>query len=163
MPNSKKIPRNAEFMFIEKYTKGATSILDYGCGIGETLRLYPPDAYTVGVDFVDTYQTQWIANGGMAHYVQNIYEEPMVFGERFDVGVLAKVLLHCTPEQINTVIQQMVTNCNRLIITTAITPPEVQLSEWCFNHDYEAIFKQYGMRLLAKDNEGVQHFYYLEC
>lgn len=162
-PNSTKIPRNAEFMFIRKHTQGATSILDYGCGVGETLEYYPPEAYVVGVDFVDTYQQRWLHAGGHQHNVINIYEEPLNFTHMFDLGVLAKVLLHCTPEQLDEVVAQMVNNCKRLIITTAVTPPEVVLSEWCFNHDYNALFKRHGLKVLASDTDGTQCFYLLQC
>ena len=95
-PNNNKVNRSDERAFIKKYTEGAESVLDFGCGVGAMSKEYPVDAYIEGVDFVDTYRDRWKNNTRQEevwHVVHDVHEKDLPFKDQhFDVCVLSKVL-----------------------------------------------------------------------
>ena len=140
-PNNKNVDRKPEADFIKKHIEGAESLLDFGCGIGAMSYTYKKVPNAIGVDFVSNYKSKYQEKSKREHLVHDIYKEKLPFeNQHFDVCLLSKVLLHVTPEQLSTVLEECIRVSKRVVITTALTKKP---AKHCFNHVYEDYLKEY--------------------
>lgn len=132
-PNPYDHVRDIEIDDLKPFIDESETILDYGVGNGRLMPLYERKKVT-GVDIVDTYKTECIANADINEVYFSWRKD--IVGE-YDLGVCTKVILHEPhPEYI---IRTLAKHCDKVFISTAIN----QNAPHVFNHDYKELLKDY--------------------
>lgn len=145
---------------IKKYITPYSEVLDYGIGGGRTIPLYKElHLKATGFDIADFSE---IINAKLAELPEKYEFFQYVFipavGKlpypdlTFDYVVSFSVLTHCKPSNVRLVLNE-ITRLGKLAIISAYDdiPLKITPDNYCFLHDYNAIFKEMGIIVIETD------------
>ena len=135
------------------------SLLDVGCGGGRLFSLYTKIPKVTAIDFSSSMLNnakKLIQKKKYANITCVLLDASEIskLGQKFDLVVTRTVLLHIPPNKINQVVNQMKRVCkkNILILEYYSLKNKSLRSFHCFNHQYDALFKD--LKLLVKEKVG---------
>lgn len=141
-PNAHLEPLNYEESAIKDFVED--NLLDFGCGIGRTFKLYSGNV--TGVDFSSLYESRAKVAAkhlDYTHLIHNIHKSKLPFKDKqFKKGVAIKVLLHANNKEANRIIQELGRVCEEVLIIALNTDKEVH--SHCFSRDYKEFIGELG-------------------
>jgi SAM-dependent methyltransferase len=164
-PNGHNNITTLDEQFIPNFLEGSKTVLDFGCGIGRTFKLYKGYDVT-GVDFSTIYRDRAIksandSNVNFEHIVHDVHKSTLPFKDDcFDKGLMISVLLHANETELVTILTEVGRVCKEVFIISLFNPNTItdgvmttqkNQASHVFNHNYKMIIENLGFKITSYD------------
>lgn len=152
-PNTKNPTNYVEAKYLPPFLEGAKTLLDYGIGVGRTLKHYKGLKVT-GLDIVYTYKDEVSERAKkLGLEFKHLVEDKPTFKKRFDVAVTCRVLLHVPPEDLEPTLKYLGERAKKVLLISYYSAQEEKLAAHVFKHKYEEAIVNIGGTILQVNQE----------
>lgn len=127
-------------------------IIEVGCGFGRITKIvnerFPEASYLATDVSLDAMRRadEYLHLDGLAFHVFDLDEDdPEELGGPADLVIASEVLLHRTPEQVKEDVKKLKDLSRKYIINIDWYEPGAGEADGCYQHDYTALFSDFGI------------------